>query len=79
VIRVPDRDALAARFRAAGIDASAHFVPALHLRPVYAHLGYRRGDFPVAERATEELLCLPVHPYLTDNEVDDVIDILRTA
>jgi dTDP-4-amino-4,6-dideoxygalactose transaminase len=79
VVRVPDRNALARRIGDAGIDATPHYVPALHLRPVYAHLGHRRGDFPVAERATEELLCLPVHPDLTDDEVDRVIEALQTA
>jgi dTDP-4-amino-4,6-dideoxygalactose transaminase len=79
VVRVADRDALARRIAAAGIDATPHYVPALHLRPVYAHLGHRRGDFPVAERATEELLCLPVHPDLADDEVDRVIEALQTA
>jgi dTDP-4-amino-4,6-dideoxygalactose transaminase len=79
VIRLPNRDALARHLREAGLDASPHFVPPLHLRPVYAHLGYRRGDFPVAERVTEELLCLPVHPYLTDDEVTRVIDVMSMA
>ena len=79
VVRVADRDALARRIGVFGIDATPHYVPALHLRPVYAHLGHRRGDFPVAERATEELLCLPVHPDLTDDEVDQVIEALQTA
>jgi dTDP-3-amino-3,4,6-trideoxy-alpha-D-glucose transaminase len=79
VVRVPDRDALAERIRTAGLDATPQYVPALHLRPVYAYLGHRRGDFPVAERATQELLCLPVHPDLADDEVDRVIDALQAA
>ncbi|MGQ0571481.1 MAG: DegT/DnrJ/EryC1/StrS family aminotransferase, partial [Armatimonadota bacterium] len=78
-IRVSKRDALGNRLHAAGIDAAPHFVPPLHLRPVYAHLGYRRGDFHIAERATEELLCLPVHPQLTDGEVERVIGVLYQA
>jgi dTDP-4-amino-4,6-dideoxygalactose transaminase len=79
VVRTPRRDAFLRRFRAAHVEAAPHFVPALHLRPVYAHLGYDRGDFPTAERATEELLCLPLHPQLTDDEIEQVIDILQNV
>lgn len=73
VIRVADREAAMAELQSVGVDASPHFVPPLHLRELYAGLGYARGDFPVAERAADELICLPVHPHLTDEDVDRII------
>jgi dTDP-4-amino-4,6-dideoxygalactose transaminase len=77
VVLAPDRDAALAHFRAAGVEAAPHFVPALHLRPLYRRLGYGRGDFPAAEAAVDRLLCLPVHPQLTEAEVNRVIAALE--
>jgi dTDP-4-amino-4,6-dideoxygalactose transaminase len=76
VIRVPRRDQTLRRLIQAGVEASAHFVPPLHLRPLYSELGYRRGDFPVAEQVCEELICLPCHPHLPDEDVQRVIGAL---
>lgn len=77
VIRHPQRNFAIMRLRELGIDASAHFVPAMHLREIYARLGYQRGDFPIAEKTTEELICLPVHPHLTDENVKYIIKSLE--
>jgi dTDP-4-amino-4,6-dideoxygalactose transaminase len=76
-VLAPDRDAALAQFRTAGIEAAPHFVPALHLRPLYRRLGYGRGDFPAAEAAVDRLLCLPVHPQLSEAEVNRVIAVLE--
>jgi dTDP-4-amino-4,6-dideoxygalactose transaminase len=46
----------------------------VHLHPAYADLGYARGAFPVAERAACELLSLPMHAFLADDEVDSVCE-----
>ncbi len=78
VIFVPERTEALRRLQAAGAEASPHFVPALHLRPLYRHLGYGRGDFPVAEAASDHLICLPVHPQLSEAEVSRVVAALET-
>jgi dTDP-4-amino-4,6-dideoxygalactose transaminase len=71
-ILVLAREHVIAELGAAGVDAGAHFTPVLHLRPVYQRLGYGRGSFPVAERVTEEIVCLPIHPHLSDDDVESV-------
>jgi dTDP-4-amino-4,6-dideoxygalactose transaminase len=78
VVFVSERAEALRRLQAAGVEASPHFVPALHLRPLYRRLGYRRGDFPVAEAAADQLICLPVHPQLSDVEVSRVVAALET-
>jgi len=74
VICVPDRDEAIGILEQNGIEAGTHFTPVLHTRPLYQHLGYQEGDFPVAEKVTRELICLPIHPHLSDEEVDQVIN-----
>jgi len=65
-----DRGAVIERLAEAGIGASVHFIP-LHLHPYYQErLGYRPGDFPVAERLYQRSLSLPIWPDMTDEQVD---------
>ncbi|MFL5304565.1 MAG: DegT/DnrJ/EryC1/StrS family aminotransferase [Polyangia bacterium] len=75
VVRVRDggRDRLAAWLDAAGVASAVYYRTPLHLQPALADLGYRRGDFPVAERAAEEALALPLSPTLTDAQLDRVV------
>ena len=59
------------------IGTSVHFIP-VHMHPFYAaKYGYRRGDFPVAEDAYDELVSLPLHPGLSDADVADVAEAVR--
>ncbi len=59
------------------IGTSVHFIP-IHFHPYYADkYGWRRGDFPVAEAAFDELVSLPLHPGLSDDDVDDVTAAVR--
>lgn len=76
-IRHPRRDALRQHLRARGIDSGIYYPRALHLHPAYAHLGYREGDFPEAEKAAAEVLSLPVHPGLKDEQIVYVADAVR--
>jgi dTDP-4-amino-4,6-dideoxygalactose transaminase len=60
--------------RARNIGTSVHFIP-VHLHPYYRDkYGYRTEDFPVASNAYHRLISLPLHPRLSDDEVNDVID-----
>lgn len=63
--------------RAADIHAQVHYFP-VHLHPLFEDLGYRRGMCPVAERAYEQLLSIPLFPTLTETNQDRVIEQLRT-
>ena len=50
-----------------------------HLQEAYAGLGYRAGDFPESERATAEVLSIPVYPELTDDQINYVAETIRRA
>jgi aminotransferase EvaB len=74
-----DRDALLARIEAAGLKCGVQYRWPIHLMRGYADLGYREGQFPVAERKARRIFSLPIYPHLTDGEVDEVIDAVRKA
>jgi dTDP-4-amino-4,6-dideoxygalactose transaminase len=69
VVRHPRRDALMAALRERGVHTLIHYPIPLHLQPVFASLGGRPGDCPVAERAAAEILSLPLYPEMADEQV----------
>lgn len=71
------RDALQKHLKARGIETIIHYPIPLHLQPVYQSLGYKRGDFPIAERVADEELSLPMYPELTDGQVQQIVDAVR--
>lgn len=73
-IRADRRDQLMAALKSRGIGSTVYYPVPLHLQPVFSELGYRPGDFPVSERASSEVLSLPMFPELTIHEVDVVVE-----
>ncbi len=71
VIRERRRSALRQFLLRGGIGTSIHYPQPLHLQPAFGGPG-ARGTFPVAERACREILSLPLHPYLTEEEAERV-------
>ena len=78
-IRVPDRDSLGAKLKEAGIPSAVYYPKCLHEQPVFADLGYKWGDFPVAEKASREVISLPMHPFLSEADQDSVVDAVKNA
>lgn len=76
-IRVANRDELGAALKSAGIPSAVYYPKCLHEQPVYAPLGYKWGDFPESERASREVISLPMHPYLTADETDRIGTVIR--
>jgi dTDP-4-amino-4,6-dideoxygalactose transaminase len=75
VIRVPPekRDPLAAFLAENGVETAIYYPTPLHLQPVFASLGHRESDFPVAERAAREVLALPLYPELALEDLEYVV------
>jgi len=78
-IRVAHRDRVQRRLAERGVASTVYYPVPLHLQPVYASLGYRRGDLPQAERAAEEVLSLPIYPQLTSAQIERVTESLAEA
>ena len=73
VLRVPDRVQLQKYLDAAGIGTGIHYPIALHLTKAYEGLGFRVGDFPVAEKAASQILSLPMFPGLTARQQERIV------
>jgi dTDP-4-amino-4,6-dideoxygalactose transaminase len=78
-IRTPRRDHVVERLKARGIGCAVYYPRPLHLQPCFAPLGYRQGQFPEAERASHEVLSLPIYPELTPGQRDEVAAAVREA
>ena len=77
VIRVSDREELAADLKEHGIQTAVQYPHPLHLTAAFADLGHQEGDLPVCEQACKEIISLPMFPDLTDEQVEHVIDKVR--
>jgi dTDP-4-amino-4,6-dideoxygalactose transaminase len=77
VILADNRDGLQEFLSENGIATGLHYPLPLHLQKAYAHLGYVKGDFPVAESAAERLLSLPMYPELTAEQIDYVCSSIK--
>jgi dTDP-4-amino-4,6-dideoxygalactose transaminase len=78
VVRAKRRDELAVFLRQQGIGCEVYYPVPLHLQPCFERFGWSRGAFPVAERAAEETLALPVFPLMTELQQDYVVDQLAS-
>ena len=76
-VRSPRRDELKKFLDENKIGNAVHYPMPLHLQKVYASLGYKPGDFPVAEKASREVLSLPMFPELTDAQIQRVADVVK--
>jgi dTDP-4-amino-4,6-dideoxygalactose transaminase len=71
-VRIPEgRDEAVRLLKEAGVGASIHYPIPVHQQPLYRDLGYR-DSLPVAERASREVLSLPVHPALTETDLEQI-------
>lgn len=74
-----DRDAVRSFLLENGVGCGVYYPTPLHLNPLFANLGYGAGSFPVAERISTRILALPIHPLLSEADVERVIETLKAA
>ncbi len=77
IIRVEKRDQMMAFLKEQGIGTLIHYPIPPHLQEAYKHLGYKTGDFPIAEEIATTALSLPIYPGLSDNEIDYICDHIK--
>jgi len=78
-VRVNNRDALQVKLKDNGIPTAVHYPMPLHRQECFQYLGLMKGNFPIAEQAAQEVMSLPMNPFLTDTEVKYVTDIIKRS
>ena len=76
-VRTKKRDTFLSALRKAGIDAVVRYPSPIHLQNAFQDRGWKKGQFPVSEKLASELLCLPIRPDLSDDEIDYVCKAIR--
>ena len=69
-VRVKDRDEVQSKLKENGIPTAVHYPMPLHLQECFAYLNYSKGDFPISEMISKEIISLPMNPYVTDEEIE---------
>ena len=75
-VRVKDRDVLQSKLKTKGIPTAVHYPMPLHLQECFEYLGYKKGDFLISEQVSNEIMSLPMNPYLDDKEIDYICNAL---
>jgi dTDP-3-amino-2,3,6-trideoxy-4-keto-D-glucose/dTDP-3-amino-3,4,6-trideoxy-alpha-D-glucose/dTDP-2,6-dideoxy-D-kanosamine transaminase len=78
ILRVEHRDALLTHLTTQGVEAKVHYPIPIHLQEAAKDLGYKRGDFPVAEADAGEVITLPAHQHIEDWEAAKIITEVRS-
>ncbi len=78
-VRTPRRDRVREALGKVGIPTAIYYPKPLHFQPAFERFGAGRGSLPVSERLCDEILALPMHPYLDAETVDQVADALIAA
>lgn len=73
------RDTIRAELQKHNIPTAVYYVTPVHLSEAYKHLGYQAGDFPVSENMSNQIFSLPMHPYLENDKIDEIADIVEQA
>lgn len=73
------RDKLMAKLKDNDIPTAIYYPIPLHLQEAFSDLGYKEGDMPISEEIGERIFSLPMHPYLEDEEIEKIADVIRHA
>jgi len=76
-LRSRKRNEIQQRLRERGISSVIYYPVPLHLQNALRFLGYKKGDFPVAEKASQEAISLPIYPELEESVIEEIAEIIR--
>ncbi|WP_108245608.1 DegT/DnrJ/EryC1/StrS family aminotransferase [Muricauda brasiliensis] len=77
-VRIKNRDRIQKELKESGIPTAVHYPIPMHLQKCFSYLGYKAGDFPVSEKCAQEVMSLPMNPYLEEAEIDYITTNLNT-
>ncbi len=77
IIRIKNREFVQKKLAEKEIYTALHYPVPLHLQKAYANLGHKKGDFPITEKVSEEILSLPMFPGLMEEQVKSVVEAIK--
>ena len=77
VLQCDDREAMLNKLKEKGVATGVYYPVPLHLQKVYADLGYKEGDMPVAEYLSHRTFAIPVYPELTEEQINYIVDAIK--
>jgi UDP-2-acetamido-2-deoxy-ribo-hexuluronate aminotransferase len=77
-VRVNNRDDIQAKLKNSGIPTAVYYPISLHLQECFKNLNYKKGDFPISEKASNEAMSLPMNSFLTNKEIDYICNYLKS-
>lgn len=78
-IQVDDRDSLQQKLQAEGVPTAVHYPVPLNLQPAFASVNKPEGSFPVSEAVAKKVMSLPMHPYLSDSDMERIVAAVAKA
>ncbi len=76
-VRVKEREKITSALSEIGIPTAVHYPMPLHLQEAFSELGYKKGDFPISEKVSQEIMSLPMSPYLSEDQQDFIVNALK--
>jgi UDP-2-acetamido-2-deoxy-ribo-hexuluronate aminotransferase len=76
-VQVDNRDLIQKKLAEHGVPTAVHYPVPLHLQPVFSGLAQEKGAFPISEAASDRVMSLPMHPYLTEETLQRIVGALR--
>jgi UDP-2-acetamido-2-deoxy-ribo-hexuluronate aminotransferase len=76
-LRVKKRDILQQKLKENGIPTSVFYPIPLHLQECFQYLNYKQGDFPISEKASNEVMSIPMNPFLTNEQINYIISFIK--
>lgn len=73
-IRVQNRTELQTKLQNLGIPTAVHYPMPLHVQECFKYLNLKDGDFPISEKVSKEIMSLPMNPYVTDEEIEFIVE-----
>ena len=77
-ILTKNRDSMISKLKAANVPTAIYYPKPLHLQDAFTSLGHKKGDFPVSERIADQVLSIPMHPYLDEVTQDYIVNAVRS-
>lgn len=79
VLQSPDRATIQKYLLSHNIPSAVYYPICIHEQPAYRFLGYKQGDFPNAENVAKNVFSIPLHPYMTKEEIEQVVSVLNDS